>query len=241
MIDQLCERIYEKCKGVGVGHLVWAPVPQLEEVPRILEVERARSEDHYATKFSIVQMDAEHFKQRQKLPVKLLALGDTEELLIAKAKKRPCVILSADNTDIADAAAAKELARRKHLRDQAMVLAPIYGIATGDMPQGFPPIMTARIQAFLYSQFFFLPKSCPKTGLGMDKEGILRLDRVFSATPTRGVHPMDIKLADEPLMLLLAQLRERFSGIEDESLKMVRELLREQLPAEARPAAAEKG
>ena len=144
MIEQVCERIFEKCDGFGVGHLVWSPVPHLEEVPRILDVERASSEAHYATKFSIVQLGINHFKARQKLPVKALSLGDTEELLIAKAKKRPCVVLCAGNTQFADAPLTNELRKRGHLQDQSMVLAPIYGTAADEMQTGFPPIMAAR-------------------------------------------------------------------------------------------------
>ncbi len=235
MIEQVCECIFEKCQGFDVGHLVWAPVPHLEEVPRILDVERASSEEHFATKFSIVQVTAQHFKARQKLPVKMLSLGGTEELLISKAKKRPCVILSARNTAFADESSVKELRLLRHLRDGAMILAPIYGIAGPDAPRGFPPIMTARIRAFLYRQFFFLPQKCPKSGLSLAKEGVVRLDRLFAATPTRGLEPMGIKVAEEPMMLMLAILRERFGGVEDEYLKIVRDLLLENLPKEARP------
>jgi hypothetical protein len=238
MIEQVCERVFESCRGFGVGHLVWAPVPHLEEVPRILDVERARSEDHYATKFSIVQLGADHFRERRKLPVKALALGDTEELLISKAKKRPCVILSARNTEFSDTPLVTELRRRRHLQDLSMVLAPVYGTAVDDLDAGFPPVMTARIRAFLYNQFFYLPKTCPKTRISIAKEGVVRLDRLFAATPTRGLHPMDIRLAEEPMLLLLAVVRERFGGVEDENLKLVRELLVDELPAEARPSSS---
>jgi hypothetical protein len=95
--------------------------------------------------------------------------------------------------------------------------------------------MTARIQAFLYRQFFFLPRKCPKSGIALAKEGVVRLDRVFAATPTRGSVPMGIKLAEEPLLLMLAVTRERFGGAEDENLKTVREILLEALPEDARP------
>ena len=119
-----------------------------------------------------------------------------------------------------------------------MVLAPIYGTAADDMNTGFPPVMTARIQAFLYSQFFYLPKTCPKTHISIAKDGILRLDRLFAATPTRGCQPMDVKLAEEPMLLLLAVVRERFGGVQNENLRLVRELLFDALPPEARPASS---
>ena len=56
MIEDICDRLFETAHGVVTGHLVWCPVPHLEEVPRILDVERASSEAHYATKFEIVQI-----------------------------------------------------------------------------------------------------------------------------------------------------------------------------------------
>lgn len=235
MIEEVLDSIYEKTNAIDVGHFVWCPVPHLEEVPRILEVERASSETHYATRFRIVQMDGTHFKEKQKLPIKSLSLQDTEELLISKAKKRPCVVVACQNTKFNDAAGTTELKGRKHLQDDSMILAPIYGTASLDDEKGFPPKMVARIRVFLYNQFFYLPKSCPKNGIGIQKEGVVRLDRLFSASLNRGVVTMGIRLTTEPLSLLMAVLRERFGAIEHDNLKTVREILRDALPEECRP------
>ena len=238
MIEDVCDTIYEAIRGFGVGHFVWCPVPHLEEVPRILEVERASSEAHFATKFEIVQIGEDHFKKKSKLPIKALALGETEELLISKAKKRPCIVISAQKTTFQDEAITNELGKKRDLQDKSMILAPMYGLATPDDPKGFPPIMVARIRAFLYNQFFYLPQSCPKTKISLGKESIVRLDRLFAAWPSRGVAAMDKKLSEEPLSLLLAVLRERLGGKEGENLSVVRELLFEQLPKHARPTPA---
>lgn len=235
MIEDVLDTIYEKADGVGVGHFVWCPVPHLEEVPRILEVERAASETHYASKFRIVQMDGTHFKEKRKLPIKSLTLQDTEELLISKAKKRPCIVVACQNTTFKDAAAISEIRGRKHLQDESMILAPISGAASLDNENGFPPKMVARIRAFLYNQFFYLPKSCPKNRIGFEKEGVTRLDRLFPAAPNRGVRPMGMRLAAEPLALLLAQLCERFGASENDELQTVRQLLLETLPEDCHP------
>lgn len=236
MIEDILDSIYEKTsESIGLGHLVWCPVPHLEEVPRILEVERASSETHYASNFRIVQMDRTHFKERQKLPIKSLSLQDTEELLISKAKKRPCVVVACQNTTFKDSAAVAELKGRKHLQDDSMLLAPIYGTATLEDVKGFPPKMVARIRVLLYNQFFYLPKSCPKNKVSVDKDGIVRLDRLLAASPSRGVAPMGIKLAAEALSLLMALLRERFGAPEQENLKLVRDILAEALPEDCRP------
>ncbi|MGF1612141.1 MAG: hypothetical protein ACFCUQ_22300 [Kiloniellales bacterium] len=235
MIEEVCNCIYEKARGLVLGQFVWYPVPHLEEVPRILDVERASSEVHFASKFEIVQINDRHFKKKEKLPIKALSLGETEELLIAKAKMRPCIILSVDNTKFNDKAIAGEIGKRRHLQDRSMTIAPAYGLATPGDPTGFPPVMTARIRALMYNQFFYLPKRCPKTGLSFGKEGIIRLDRLMAASPSRGMEAMDFRLSDEPLALLLAILRERFGGERNEDLEVARTILLEAVPPEALP------
>jgi hypothetical protein len=235
MIEEVVDQLYDNAKGVSLGHMVWCPVPHLEEVPRILEVERESSERHYASKFEIVQLSAEHFKAKSKLPIKALALHNTEELLISKAKKRPCVVICCSNTHFDDAVAVQETKGRKHLQDNSVILAPLYGTASPDDDRGFPPIMVARIRVFLYNQFFYFPKSCLKSKLGIDKVGVARLDRIFSASPSRGVTPMNLKLSAEPLALLLAVVQERFGGSSNKHLETVRELLAESLPEKCRP------
>jgi hypothetical protein len=236
MIEEVLDQIYEKAEGVGLGHLVWCPVPQLDEIPRVLEVERESAEKHFASRFRIVQLNTQHFRSRSKLPIAALQLHDTEELLIAKAKRRPCIIVCCNNTAFHDENAVNELKQRKHLQDQSMILAPLYGIATPEDEKGFPPKMVARIRGFLYHQFFYLPKICPKTKLSVEKEGIARLDRLVAASPNRGVQPMNVKLAAEPLKLLLALMCERFGSFDSNDLKSIREILGEAVPPDCRPA-----
>lgn len=238
MIEEVLDGVFEKAPGIGVGHIIWCPVPQLDEVPRILEVERASSEVHYAGKFEIVQMNGGHFKAKQKLPIKALSLHDTEELLISKAKKRPCVVVACDNTSFKDSVATAELKKRRHLQDNSMILAPLYGTASLEDVRGFPPKMVARIRVFLYNQFFYLPKTCPKTKIGLEKESIVRLDRLFPASPNRGVETKDMKLSAEALALLTAMLRERFGAPPDGNLTTVRQILYETLPEDCRPKPA---
>lgn len=238
MIEEILDGVFEKASGVGVGHLVRCPVPHLDEVPRILEVERASSEAHYASKFRVVEMDGGHFRSKQKLPIKALSLHDTEELLISKAKKRPCVIVACHNTSFKDTVATAEIKKRRHLQDNSMMLAPLYGTASPEDVGGFPPKMVARIRAFLYNQFFYLPRTCPKTKVNLEKESIVRLDRLFPASPNRGVETMDIKLSAEALALLTAMLRERFGAPPDGNLTTVRQILYETLPEDCRPKPA---
>ena len=119
-----------------------------------------------------------------------------------------------------------------------MLLAPLYGVATLHDEQGFPPKMVARIRVFLYSQFFYLPRKCPKGNHDFGQEGVARLDRIIAASPSRGVESMGVRLAHEPLKLLMAQVRERFGASESEELNLVRQLLESSLPEDCRPAVA---
>src|SRR3569623_1106701 len=116
MIEDICEKIYEPTSGYDVGHFVWCPVPHFEEVTRILDVDRAPGTDQYATRFSIVQMTANHFRSKQKLPLKALSLGDTEVLLISNAKCRVCVIVGCHYSTYIDTSILAEVGTRKHLQ-----------------------------------------------------------------------------------------------------------------------------
>jgi len=90
---QVFERFFEDLSGDAAppapGHLYWVPVPETQEVPRVLDVQRATPDEHWATVFEITEIGNHHFKTRNRLPIKKLDLGETEELLIAKAKKCP--------------------------------------------------------------------------------------------------------------------------------------------------------
>ncbi len=235
MIEEVTEQMYLKADGIAVGQFVWAPVPHLEEVPRILEVERAAGEVHHASKFRVVQMTKDHFRARDKLPIAALTLGNTEELLISKAKKRPCLVICCNNTAFDDRPILDEVKGRKHLQDKSLLLVPLYGIATPQDERGFPPKMVARIRVFLYSQFFYLPRKCTKGNYDFGQEGIARLDRIFAASPSRGVESMGVRLAAEPLKLLMAQVCERFGTAEHDELRLVRQLLDSALPEDCRP------
>ena len=58
-IVQLIDPFYMKLPGDTfrrasiVGQFCWVPVTHLDPIPRILDVERADPQEHYATKFSI--------------------------------------------------------------------------------------------------------------------------------------------------------------------------------------------
>ena len=92
----------------------------------------------------------------------------------------------------------------------------------------------SRVRGFLYRQFFYLPKSCPKRKLGLDEECILRLDRLIAASSSRSLQPLGLKLSLEPLNLLLAAECERFGSFSSEG-RAVRRMLAERVPEDCLP------
>jgi hypothetical protein len=211
------------------GHLYWAPTPEVDEVPRILDVQRATPDEHRATEFEITEVGRHHFKQRDRLPVKKLNLGETEELLIAKGKKRPVVIIAgiaANDVDTLPDSQQKRLA--KHLGRKSYLVAPFYSVSTLLEPGTFGPVLVARIRAMQYLHFFCLPKT--------DKPGqpgfIVRLDRVFPTYLGRGCEPMGRRVDEEPFEIILSQFSLLSGAVYREPYDIVKDLVRGALPSE---------
>src|SRR5438309_1040350 len=80
--------------GRSIGQLFWVPVVFVSEVTRVLEAERRSPEDTAEVLLSVRDATADHFKRRDRLPIPKVSLDETEELVVSKAKKRPCVVLA---------------------------------------------------------------------------------------------------------------------------------------------------
>ena len=162
-IVQLIDPFYVKLpddtfrRASVVGQFCWVPVTHLDPIPRLLDVERADPQEHFATKFSIRNMTDGDFKKKTRLPIKALSLRETEELVIHRAKRRPAIIISGENTIFDDVKALLQQMGRKHLQQESLIIAPLYSVESGDHEGGFPPVMVARIRALMYKQFFFCP------------------------------------------------------------------------------------
>jgi len=62
-----------------------------------------------------------------------------------------------------------------YLEEDCVAMIPLYSIQKFDSDTGFPSIMTARIKALMYNQFFFCPKQTP----ALPYDSLARLDRLF--------------------------------------------------------------
>ena len=235
MINDVCRSIYEFHRQdiPVVGKIVWYPVGYLEQNPRILDVERASPTDHNDARYEIVQIGRGHYRDRGRLPVHGLNLGYTEELLIARSKKRPCIIVSVKNSEIHDFMKIPEIARRPHLWDNAVTLAPMYSIdaaiGTSSKSHGIPHVMIDRIKLFQYNQFMYLPAKCTSSGVDLKQDHVIRIDRLFSAllSPV-AVEFKQYKLSKESLNILHEVIKEHSDGVSSEYLEVIRELAMQQ-------------
>jgi hypothetical protein len=236
-IVQLIDPFYVKLPGDTfrrtsvVGQFCWVPVTHLDPIPRILDVERADPQEHYATKFSIRNMTDGDFKKKTRLPIKALSLRETEDLVIHRAKRRPVVIVSGENTIFDDVNTLLLQIGRKHLQEESLIVAPLYSVESGDHEGGFPPVMVARIRALMYKQFFF----CPKENSPLTADSIMRLDRLHAVVPNYPAYiPEPYSLSAETLGVLMAMLRSLFGAKQEAEFEALKELVFESLPDEAK-------
>ena len=236
-IVQLIDPFYVKLPGDTfrrasiVGHFCWVPVTHLDPVPRILDVERADPQEHYATKFSIRNMTDGDFKKKTRLPIKALSLRETEDLVIHRAKRRPAIIISGETTIFEDVRTLLLQIGRKHLQEESLIVAPLYSVESGDHEGGFPPVMVARIRALMYKQFFF----CPKENSPLTTDSIMRLDRLHAVIPNYPAYiPEPYSLSTEVLGVLMAMVRSLFGAKEEPEFEALKALVFESLPDEAK-------
>ena len=238
-ITQLIDPFYIDISGERfrdkptLGQLCWVPLPQPDIIPQILEVQRADPTEHNITKFTIRNVQETDFQRKDELPLYRLRLRLNEELIIQKAKRRAGIVLPASNTIFDDVISLLKSKGKTHLQQNSILVVPIFGIEKPEHPKGFPPIMTARIKALMYDQFFY----CPKTPSGMMPiEGVARLDRIQVVFPVHraSYKPLPIRLSDDAITILMSLLRTwlRIKGEpEDEKYLMgLKELVKETLP-----------
>jgi hypothetical protein len=203
-------------------------------------VERADPQEHFATKFQIRDMNPNiDFKVKSRLPMKALALRDTEELMIQRAKLRPAIIVALAVTQYPDVAKVLRPLGLEHLQHACIVTAPLFGVQTAEHSGGFPPIMVARIRGLMYRQFFF----CPQTNSPLSSDSVARLDRLqvvlHESSPgvkSVGYEPTKYALSPDALGVIMGMLRSQFGSTSEDHLEAVRSLAMEAIPDIAKPA-----
>lgn len=178
-----------------IGQVVFTPVLNTERRPHIADAQRSDPFAHRSADLSIRPMnDTTDFRTKQRLPIAALHLGETEELVVARAKQRPCLVLA--KSDGINAKTLPEGAQRNKALNafgDIYCLAPIYSISTANKPTLFGPVMTARIKCMMYPEFIYVPQS----GLILKVPGIIRLDRLFWSHLFAASEPQPLFVSNE--------------------------------------------
>lgn len=233
-VSQLFEGdFFKKSNSSGtpeIGDIFYTPVAVLDKY-KILEVKRSTPEAHTEIDFNAVDFDdSRHFKDRERLPIKLINLKEKEEAILTTAKKRPCIVLGVVNKPDITSLAGEERIAKKTFNENIYLVAPIFSCSTPKKTTSFTPTLVARIKALYYQQFAYLPPPIDKA----DSYGsIIRLDYLFPAKLSVGSQKETYKINDDYLMLIQSQLLEVLN-IESEKysdyLSTVKDAIKDSLP-----------
>jgi hypothetical protein len=218
-----------------LGQIAWAPVPHLEHHPHVLEAEREDDRSHEKARARWVEVKDTHFKKRQSkgLPILSFHLGETEELLCYKAKRRPVVVVGRAASTYQGLGKAPA-----HHEEDRIVVAPIYGLRSEDDPNGFGEIVDVRVRHLVYKQYFpiaaWKEKRTDVVGACSVGPGIARFDRLQFLIPSQpGVRLAPVMLAKDPFRIMHYMLWEYLHAQPADELLEIKEVLRTYLPAEA--------
>lgn len=216
------------------GQFCWIIVPNIEEIPKILDVERDSPEEHSKAKFVIRKAKAANdFRKPDRiLPLFYLDLRTSEELLVQRSKKRPGVILNYPLER--DAKLLASLTQgQKHQHDRSLFVIPCYGSDSEERRGGFLPEICQRAQYFVYRRYFYVPDH-PKFKI---REGVLRFDRiqVITGKDPAAIIPMDFAFSKEIFAIFRAMFFYCITGEQNPDLQAIRELLIEHYQKHASP------
>lgn len=237
-ITQLIDNFYEKIpyhrgkpENITSGQIAW--VPTLIHLPHmtVMDFERATNETHTEVIFTARRIKSGDFSRAKnnKVPVPNLPVAETEEYILNRAKKRPCILIAKASLGLDKKTIENLTDKRSHLLVEDCIFIPIYSAATQDFNSGFPQKLTYRIKHFHYTHLLFLPQKPTylrsEAGLAMH-EGVARLDRVFAiATNPTTIELTDIKIHEDYLKLINFHLKEYFLNETEPLLTEYRELL----------------
>ena len=227
---------YEKTPTVigapAIGQVAFTPVMYLEHRPKVADPVRSDPFTHTQADVTIRPMDDKSdFRPKRRLPIKALNLGETEELIVSRAKQRPCLILAATSAiNINSLPAGRQRNQALNAFPRSYCLAPIMSVGTAEKPTAFGPVMTARIKCMMYPEFIFAPQS----GMVLTIPGIVRLDGLFWSHLKVCTELQALSVTNEVLGLCWNQLRILAGEKPSAEYSELRELLLAFLPADCK-------
>lgn len=210
----------------AVGDLYWVPTGYLQETPTILDVQRSNPEEHGEVEFRLTEIGASHFRGGRSLPIKQLNLEGTEELLVSRGKRRPCVVIArttVDNIAEITEASQRRLAE-KGVGKVLYLVAPCYTTAKlNEREKTFGPQLVARIRALQYPHLFCLPERDKPDIPG----SVVRLDRLFASFLARGCEALEYRLSADALEVFLSAAASVLGGGDATLFVEMQNLIRE--------------
>lgn len=213
-----------------IGQVVFTPVLNTERRPYVADAQRSDPYTHRSAELAIRPLDDKvDFRKKQRLPIAALSLGETEEVLVARAKKRPCLVLAkSDGIDTKTLPEGVQRNKALNAFGDIFCLAPIYSISTANKSTSFGPVMTARIKCMMYPEFIYAPQS----GLILDSHSIIRLDRLFWSHLFAASEPQHLFVSRDILGVCWNQLKILTGESASSDYMELRDLMLSCLPAE---------
>ncbi len=208
-----------------IGQIVYVPTL---EIPQYRQVIGDNIQIHsYKNKELIMHLrvqEEQDFrnKTRRSLVQPLENLQENHELVLSRAKKRPCLILAQSRRiDVFSLPAGVQ--RNKALKAfyPFYFLAPLYSVSTPLKPTTFGEVLTARIKCLVYPQFFYMPPS----EKGVFVPSIARFDHLFVNQLNCGVDPTDLFVIPEVLEICHDQLKQLMGSESSKEFKEAQEIL----------------
>lgn len=213
-----------------VGQVVLAPVLSHDKKHQIAEAKRSDPHSHTRADIVIRSVDDKvDFRGKPgRLPIYAMSLAQTEELVVTRAKKRPCVILAKTTAVDVQALPASQRGKALSAFGESYLLAPIFSVTTAIETRAFGPVMTARVKCMLYPEFMYVPQS----GLIIKEHGVMRLDRTCWSHLLGASEPQPLFVSSAILGFCWEQIRVLAGNAPSQDYKESRELMLSCLPAE---------
>lgn len=179
------------------GQIAWVPYSYIDKITRIMDVQRAVSNDHENVRFDIRQINNNDFKfKASRLPIHNITLNETEELVVAKAKRRPCIFISKTHLDHTTEEIKILTNGKSHQLDTIYIFVPLYSIQAEGSDGGFGSDLSLRIKKLKYDHLLYLDKSSVQ-GTNLT-QAIARIDRVFGIYGHQNnIEPDSLGLSDD--------------------------------------------
>lgn len=196
------------------GALVFSFAPHVDQVPYTFEpIGRKTATEHDSAIVSVSPLKVSQPLKTTALPVAAMTLHEGEVWAAYRAKKRPCLVFSAESLLVDK---SLTLGKPNHATAPTFLAAPFYGVDKNVKRSGYSPEFVERVRHCEYSQFHW--DKLPLTN--GPAESILRLDHLQPFGTHHDAYKVsDYKLSSDAMDILDDLLRWLvWGGVPEESM-----------------------